>query len=97
MKIMKRICAVVVLTVFVYGCAPVSTDGVARLDVFHEVLEKLAIISSGTVPATLPVPKLEEFFDRALHRFKCEENGAALPGFEAETALGTCNDMLVSR
>ena len=88
------LCAVYLL-VFVYGCTPVSaTDGVERLDVFHQVLDELAI-PSGAV--TLPVEKLDDFFDGVLHRFKCEENGSALSGFEAETALGTCSDMLVSR
>ena len=91
---MQRICTVVVLAVFVYGCVPVSTDGVAHLDVFHEILDKLAVPSGSDV---LPVQKLEEFFDKVLHRFKCENNGSALSGFEAETALGTCSELLVSR
>ena len=92
---MKGLCAVFLLVVFVYGCAPVSaTDRVERLDVFHQVLDKLAI-PSGAV--TLPVEKMDDFFDGVLHRFKCEKNGSALSGYEAETALGTCSDILVSR
>ena len=91
MKNLAKLCVLLTVTVLSTQQGVTASEPEARLDVFHELLEKFHV--SGDA---LPEEKVEEFFDNILHRFLCEMNGAALPGLEAETSLGICHENLVS-
>ncbi|XP_076455989.1 zinc transporter ZIP4-like [Babylonia areolata] len=97
MKVNSKIRAVFVLT-FMLGVFswPVSAEADARVDVFHEVLEKyqgtdgegegsLSVLSPGTV---------EDYVDKVMDTLSCLNDGSPVAGLEAETALHTCQHHL---
>lgn len=85
---MAKLCGILAVTsLVVFGCAHSTVTASDRLDVFHEVLEKLNATGN-----TLPVSSARQYFDVVFHRISCTENGTAHPN--VTTQLDSCRESM---
>lgn len=85
---MGKLCGILAVTsLVVFGCAHSAVTASDRLDVFHEVLEKLNATGN-----TLPVSSARQYYDAVFRRISCTVNGTALPN--VTTQLDSCRENL---
>jgi hypothetical protein len=90
---MQKLATMVAATFLLLVGVFVASSESSRLDVFHEIAERLNVTDS----APFPESKVAEFFHGVFHRIKCMENGSIVAGLENQTALGACTESLVSK